>query len=139
MDRSGQSWCLSIGHTQMSRSRCGRSLTHASVARYSTSKSRVHNYNLNHNFLHIEARKMILVWCHKIQLIVAHRKIYNLFIKVSFIQKFYRLSLNLSKNLSFVPKPVQLFPSPVLLFISKISFIRKFYRLSRKFILYPEN
>ena len=56
--------------------------------------------------------------------------IYNLSTKVSFIRKFYRLSLNLSKNLSFVPKPV-----------TKSSFIiySQKYRLSENSIVYPGN
>ena len=61
VDRSVQLWCLSIGLDELSRSRGGRSQSRASVARYSASKSCVCNYNLDYNFLHIEASKMILV------------------------------------------------------------------------------
>ena len=56
--------------------------------------------------------------------------IYNLSTKVSFIQKFYRLSLNLSKNLSFVPKPVP--KSSFIIYPQK-------YRLSENSIVYPGN
>ena len=94
----------------------------ASDARYSASKSENRNYNFGYNFVHIEARVLILVgsdWAYRDK-----SKWYII----------YPESIVYPQNLSFVPQSV---PIIIFRFYPKIlSFVPKIYRLSPKFIHY---